>query len=122
MTIHLLESVGLSKDGEDGVMLRSVDVKQIIVQSNSMERVQQTQQQHPEMQQRYLDIQLSEEKKLGKENVHNSEESEQARLRKRDDREESGQQSGQQDPQKKGAAGQEEDPEGDRAGRIDIRV
>jgi len=61
-------------------MLRGIDVKQVFLQTNSVERVQQTQQQHPDMQQRYLEIQIGEEKKLQKENVHNSEETEKARI------------------------------------------
>lgn len=62
-------------------MLRPVDLQQILTQSNSMERVQQTQQQHPDMQQRYFGVQLSEERKHLKEAVKNSEETEKSRIR-----------------------------------------
>jgi len=68
-------------------MIRAVDIKQILVQSNSMERVQQAQQQHPEMQQRYLDIQLSEENKLLKESVKNAQEADEARVGKKEEQE-----------------------------------
>lgn len=61
-------------------MLRGIDVKQVILQTNPVEKVQQTQQQHPDMQQRYLEIQLSEEKKVQKEHVNYSEEAEKARI------------------------------------------
>lgn len=61
-------------------MLRGIDVKQILLQTNSVEKVQQTQQQHPEMQQRYLEIQIGEEKKIQKENVNFSEEAEKTRI------------------------------------------
>lgn len=61
-------------------MLRGIDVKQVILQTNPVEKVQQAQQQHPDMQQRYLEIQLSEQKKIQKEHVKSSEESERARI------------------------------------------
>ena len=64
-------------------MLRGIDVKQVFLQTNSVEKVQQTQQQHPDMQQRYLEIQLGEEKKVQKEHVNYSEESEKAQNQKR---------------------------------------
>ncbi len=61
-------------------MLRGIDVKQVFLQTNSVEKVQQTQQQHPDMQQRYLEIQLGEEKKVQKEHVNYSEEAEKSRI------------------------------------------
>ena len=61
-------------------MLRAIDIQHVLVQSNSMERVQQTQQQHPDQQQRYLDIQGKEEKKLSKEMVKNTDEPDHARV------------------------------------------
>lgn len=61
-------------------MLRGIDVKQVFLQTNSVEKVQQSQQQHPDMQQRYLEIQLNEEKKVQKEHVNYSEETEKARI------------------------------------------
>ena len=67
-------------------MLRPVDLQQILTQSNSMERVQQTQQQHPDMQQRYFSVQLSEERKLLKEAVKNSEEAEKAKIRNQEEK------------------------------------
>ena len=62
-------------------MLRPVDLQQILTQSNSMERVQQAQQQHPDMQQRYFSVQVSEERKHLKEAVKNSEETEKSKIR-----------------------------------------
>jgi hypothetical protein len=52
-----------------------------------MERVQQTQQQHPDMQQRYFGIQLSEERKHLKETVKNAEETEKSRIRGEEEKE-----------------------------------
>ncbi len=108
-------------------MMRSVDIKQVVVQSNPMERVQQTQQQHPEMQQRYLDIQLGEEKKLGKESVHLSEESEQSRRREKGKgKGERGEHDGRDgDPgpgREPEAAAPEDQADGSGTGHIDIRV
>jgi hypothetical protein len=62
-------------------VLRPVDLQQILTQSNSMERVQQTQQQHPDMQQRYFSVQLSEERKHLKETVKNTEETEKSKIK-----------------------------------------
>ncbi len=104
-------------------MMRGVDIKQILIQSNSMERVQQVQQQNPEMQQRYLDIQLSEERKLHKENVHNAEETEEARIRKRKEEESARRdQEEQAERRKKEARGPDEESDGTQGERIDIRV
>jgi hypothetical protein len=66
-------------------MLRATDLQQILVQSNSMERVQQAQQQHPDMQQRYFSVQLSEERKLLKETVKNTEEAEKSRIKSKEE-------------------------------------
>jgi len=68
-------------------MLRPVDLQQILTQSNSMERVQQTQQQHPDMQQRYFSVQLSEERKHLKEAVKNSEETEKSKIKDEEEKE-----------------------------------
>jgi len=62
-------------------VLRSVDLQQILTQSNSMERVQQAQQQHPDMQQRYFSVQLSEERKQLKETVKDTEETEKSKIK-----------------------------------------
>lgn len=69
-------------------MLRSIDVQHVILQSNSAERVQQVQQQHPDMQQKYFEIELNKERQQQKEKVGQSEENEQLRLQTDKDREE----------------------------------
>ena len=60
-------------------MLRSVDVQQLFLQSTAVEKVQQMQQ-HPDMQQKYLAMQLTEERKLSQAKVTNAEEAERALL------------------------------------------
>ena len=66
-------------------MLRSVDVQQLFLQSTAVEKVQQMQQ-HPDMQQKYLAMQLTEERKLSQAKVTNAEEAERALLRDREER------------------------------------
>ena len=103
-------------------MLRAIDIQHVLVQSNSAERVQQAQQQHPDQQQRYLDVQVKEEKKLSKETVKDAENADHARVQEKEEQERSQHHAGGQqkheksDPEKK-------DPEDDEhGGIIDIRV
>lgn len=63
-------------------MLRSVDIQQILMQSNSVERVQQVQQQSADMQQRYFGVQLTEERKQAKEKINDSEEASKVKIGK----------------------------------------
>lgn len=111
-------------------MPRGIDVKQVFLQTNSVERVQQTQQQHPDMQQRYLEIQISEEKKAQKENVNYSEETEKARIgQKKEEEKRKGAQKRNPDgtSDTPGGPGQEQgeenrDTRGDRTGAIHIDI
>jgi hypothetical protein len=64
-------------------MLRAVDVQQVLMQTTSVERLQQAQQQQSDFQQRYVALQASEEKKLVKE----SDETEKARIQREEERE-----------------------------------
>lgn len=50
-------------------MVRPIDAQQSILQSQQMEKVQNVQQQHSDMQQRYFNLQLTEERRLQKEKV-----------------------------------------------------
>jgi hypothetical protein len=68
-------------------MLRATDLQQILIQSNSIERVQQTQQQNSDMQQRYFSVQLSEERKHIKETVKKTEETEKAKIKNEEEKE-----------------------------------
>ena len=67
-------------------MLTAVDVQQILLQSNTVQKVQQTQQQHPETEQKYLALHLNEARKLEQEKVHNAEEAERVQLRDKEER------------------------------------
>jgi hypothetical protein len=68
-------------------MLRAVDVQQILLQTTSLERIQQTQQQQSDLQQRYVAVHSNEEKKILKEKVKESDETEKARIRREAERE-----------------------------------
>ncbi len=67
-------------------MLRSVDIQQVLLQTNSIERVQQTQQQHPDTQQRYFEAELQKERKEFTEKISNTKESEHLTLKEREER------------------------------------
>jgi len=70
-------------------MVRSLDVQQIILQSNAVERVQQVQQRHPDVQQQYFGDQLDKQKTLLKEKVKDLEESERLMIKEKEEKEES---------------------------------
>ncbi|MBN1547900.1 MAG: hypothetical protein JW902_14715 [Syntrophaceae bacterium] len=62
-------------------MVRPIDAQQSILQSSPMEKVQQVQQQHTDMQQRYFKLQLTEERRLQKEKVKDLEQKETTAIR-----------------------------------------
>jgi hypothetical protein len=106
-------------------VLRPVDLQQILTQSNSMERVQQTQQQHPDMQQRYFSVQLSEERKILKEAVKNAEETEKSKIRGEEEKERR-QKKMKSDAESAGKMEMKQEPENlddvEQGGLIDIKV
>lgn len=65
-------------------MIKAIDAQQVIIQIEHAARVQQ---QHPEVQQRFLQVQTQEEKKLLREKVKNAEETNQARIGEDENRE-----------------------------------
>ncbi|MBN1380257.1 MAG: hypothetical protein JXA41_01130 [Deltaproteobacteria bacterium] len=67
-------------------MVSPIARQQSILQSSIVERIQQTQQQHPDMQQRYFEIQLREERKKMLQKAKDTEEAQNARIRDEDDR------------------------------------
>ncbi len=69
-----------------GTMLTAVDVQQIVMQSSTVQKVQQTQQQQPDTEQKYLALQLSEARKLLHEKVTNAEEAQRLLLRDKEER------------------------------------
>lgn len=67
-------------------MVRAIDMQQVITQAFPVEKVQQTQQQHPDIQQRYFDLKLNEEQRILREKVKNSEETHGAKITDRESR------------------------------------
>ena len=66
-------------------MLSVVDVQQLLLQSITVEKINQTQQQHPDAQQKYLAMQLTEERKLLQKKINGAEEAERALLRDKEE-------------------------------------
>jgi len=66
-------------------MVRAIDVQQSILQTTSLEKIQQIQQQHADMQQRYYQLKLSEEDRLAQEKVNQFKEADKAKIRKKED-------------------------------------
>jgi hypothetical protein len=104
-------------------VVRAIDAQQVILQSNMAERVQQIQQQNPDMQQRYFALQLSEEDRLLREKVKQSEESEKTIIREKQEQKDS-----QKDKDKKDKnnaemlAVNEEGEPAEEGGHINIKV
>ena len=104
-------------------MVRPIELQHVMAQSNSMERVQQTQQQHPDQRQRYLDIQAKEEKKHAKEAVKDSEKSEHARVQEKKEEAEKKKHSSEHYKKDDDKTEPEKDPDdSEHGGIIDIRV
>jgi hypothetical protein len=105
-------------------MVRAIDAQQVILQSNMAERVQQIQQQNPDMQQRYFALQLSEEDRILKEKVKKSDESEKAIIREKEEREGSRKSKSQlnKDNKDQELLAAEEGESADEGGHINIKV
>ena len=104
-------------------MVRAIDAQQVILQSNMAEKVQQIQQQNPDMQQRYFPLHLSEQDRLLKEKVKQSEESEKAAIKEKEERKSGRKSKGQNSKENTeilalGEEGQSEDE----GGHINIKV
>jgi hypothetical protein len=87
--------------GGGEIMVRAIDVQQVIMQIEHAEKVQQVQQQHSEMQQRYFELHLKEEKKLLREKIKDSEETRGAVIKEKGERERRRDAGGQHDHQER---------------------
>jgi hypothetical protein len=65
-------------------MVRAIDMQQVITQAFPVEKVQQTQQQHPDIQQRYFDIKLNEEQRILREKIKNTEDTRETKITDRE--------------------------------------
>ncbi len=68
-------------------MIKAIDAQQVIIQTEQANRIQQIDRQHPEMQQRYLDILAREERKLLQKAITSSEEADRALIRQEKEKE-----------------------------------
>jgi hypothetical protein len=68
-------------------MVRAIDAQQVILQSSTAEKIQQIQQQNPDMQQRYFALHLSEQDRVLKGKIKKSEESEKAAIKEKEEHE-----------------------------------
>lgn len=80
-------------------MVRAIDTQQVILQSSIAEKIQQTQQQNPDMQQRYFALDLSEQDGVLKEKIKQTEETEKTFIKEKEEHE-SGRKSKEQRPTK----------------------
>lgn len=101
-------------------MVRAIDAQQSILQSGIVEKLQQAQQQNPDMQQRNIALNLSEEDRLLKATVKQSEETEKAEIKEKEERE-SGRGSKEQLSKDQGAVSEEDEFEGE-GEHINIKV
>lgn len=65
-------------------MLRSLDIQQILLYSTSIEKIQQIQQQHIDVEKKYFALQLQEEMNQKKSEVQKTKEAEEAKIREDD--------------------------------------
>jgi len=68
-------------------MLRPIDMQQVVMQMEQAEKVQRVEQQHPDLQQRYLELRTKEEKRLQQKKVIDAEEANKALIRDKNERE-----------------------------------
>jgi len=102
-------------------MVRAVDIQHSILQTNVTERVQQVQQQHPDLQQRYFDIQLSQERRKMLQKVKDPEETERTKLGKDEKRKQQKDQQKKDETQPQGLPG-ELSADQDQGSYIDIKA
>jgi len=76
----------ISAAGEEK-MVTAIDVQQSILQTSPAEKIQQIQQQHADLQQRYNQLKLSEEDRLAREQVMKFDETDKAIIREQEEKE-----------------------------------
>ena len=103
-------------------MVRAIDAQQLIAQIHPTEKVQQIQQQHGDMQQRYFQLELSEQDRIFREKVKQSEESEKAIIKEKEEQKDKRQGKGKQNRDAAGLLFAEEAESDDEGGHINIKV
>jgi hypothetical protein len=103
-------------------MVRAIDAQQSIIQMHPAEKVQQIQQQHGDMQQRYFQMELSEQDRIFREKVKQSEESEKAIIKEKEEQKDKRQGKDKQNSQTTGQLIAEEAESADEGVHINIKV
>ena len=103
-------------------MVRSLDVQQVLLQSNAVERVQQVQQQQSDVQQRHFGAQLAKEKRELREKVKDLEEAEQLMIREEEERGKKEKNPGENSAKKKKDSVVADPSADEPGGKVDIRV
>lgn len=103
-------------------MIKAIDSQQIIIQTEQVNRIQQTERRHPEMQQHFLEIQAREEKKILQKAVDRSEESDRVLIRDEEHKEKHHEQRGRQEGESESSDEYQEGEEPSEGGHINIRV
>jgi len=103
-------------------MVRAIDVQQSILQTTSTEKIQQIQQQHADMQQRYFQLKLSEEDRLSQETIRKFEEAEKAKIRDKQEKDSKQKGAGQHSSRPVEFLTDDNDESSDEGGLINIKV
>ncbi len=103
-------------------MVRAIDAQQSIIQMHPAEKVQQIQQQHGDMQQRYFQMELSEQDRIFREKIKQSEESEKALIKEKEEQKNKRQGKDKQNRETAGLLLAEEAESDDQGGHINIKV
>jgi len=105
-------------------VLRAVDVQQILLQTNPVERIQQTQQQQSDMQQRHFAVEVGLEKKIMEEKVKVADETERSSIkREEEEKRKRHSKSSKPDHETPAEAGEKDAAENKEQGRlIDVKV
>lgn len=103
-------------------MVRAIDLQTAILQTSAAEKIQQIQQQHADMQQRYMQLKLSEEDRLAKEKVNHFKEADKAKIRSREENEEQRRGASQHHPNPTELLADENDESTEEGGHINITV
>lgn len=103
-------------------MVRAIDLQTSILQTSATEKIQQIQQQHADMQQRYFQLKLSEEDRLAQERIRKFEEAEKTKIRDKEEKNDKRQGAGRQNINHTELPVDGSDEESGEGGYINIKV
>jgi hypothetical protein len=103
-------------------MVRAIDLQTSILQATQVEKIQQIQQQHADMQQKYFQLKLSEEDRLAKEKVNHFKETEKVKIRRKEEHEDQRRGANQHHPNPTELPADEDGESTEEGGHINITV